>query len=308
MSTRRRTPQAGRRRLCKGLARLAAPGAALTSALSSPAMQHALVSAGFKIDAGDATTPSVDRLCRRVTPRHSNLAARHPRSAALMHLAQALIVGAGLAGCATAWALAEQGWRSRLLDRQGAPAAGSLGQPGRAVPRHRQPAGRCPRALQPRRRARGAARGALCDRTARRQGADQRRAAPGELGPHGRRHAGDAGAPGTARGLRTSARCRRRKPSLWPAGAAPGLVLPRWRLGAAGRIGAILPAPRWRDERICRFESGARHSTFARPVASARCQWRLDRQQRHADPGQRDGCAAPAAAPSTGPSILCAAR
>jgi tRNA 5-methylaminomethyl-2-thiouridine biosynthesis bifunctional protein len=111
--------------LAKGLARLAAPGAALTSALSSPAMQHALVSAGFKIEAGDATTPSIDRLSacyapafkpRGVTPRRGDDAPR-----------QALIVGAGLAGCAAAWALAAQGWRTRLLDRQGAPAAEASG-------------------------------------------------------------------------------------------------------------------------------------------------------------------------------------
>jgi tRNA 5-methylaminomethyl-2-thiouridine biosynthesis bifunctional protein len=41
----------------------------------------------------------------------------------------ALIVGAGLAGCAAAWALAEQGWRSTLIDRQLRPAAEASGNP-----------------------------------------------------------------------------------------------------------------------------------------------------------------------------------
>src|SRR6185436_21010725 len=32
----------------------------------------------------------------------------------------AVIIGAGLAGCATAWALAESGWRSTVIERRGA--------------------------------------------------------------------------------------------------------------------------------------------------------------------------------------------
>ncbi|MDB6001343.1 MAG: mnmC, partial [Rhizobacter sp.] len=40
----------------------------------------------------------------------------------------ALIVGAGLAGCATAWALAEQGWSSTVFDRHAAPAQETSGQ------------------------------------------------------------------------------------------------------------------------------------------------------------------------------------
>ncbi len=41
----------------------------------------------------------------------------------------ALIVGAGLAGCAVACALAEQGWRSTLIDRNDAPAQEGSGNP-----------------------------------------------------------------------------------------------------------------------------------------------------------------------------------
>jgi tRNA 5-methylaminomethyl-2-thiouridine biosynthesis bifunctional protein len=40
-----------------------------------------------------------------------------------------LIVGAGLAGCAAAWALAQQGWRSTVLERRGAPASEASGNP-----------------------------------------------------------------------------------------------------------------------------------------------------------------------------------
>ncbi|WP_310462668.1 FAD-dependent 5-carboxymethylaminomethyl-2-thiouridine(34) oxidoreductase MnmC [Sphaerotilus sp.] len=43
---------------------------------------------------------------------------------------EALVIGAGLAGCAAAWALARQGWYTTLLDRQAAPAQETSGNPG----------------------------------------------------------------------------------------------------------------------------------------------------------------------------------
>jgi len=42
---------------------------------------------------------------------------------------QALIVGAGLAGCAAAWALAEQGWHSTVVERHAEPAREGSGNP-----------------------------------------------------------------------------------------------------------------------------------------------------------------------------------
>ena len=41
-----------------------------------------------------------------------------------------MIVGAGLAGCATAWALAEQGWHCTLIDRHALPSQEASGNPG----------------------------------------------------------------------------------------------------------------------------------------------------------------------------------
>lgn len=43
---------------------------------------------------------------------------------------QALIIGAGLAGCSAAWALARQGWRCTVIDAHDAPAQGASGNPG----------------------------------------------------------------------------------------------------------------------------------------------------------------------------------
>lgn len=49
-----------------------------------------------------------------------------PRPAAARH---AVIVGAGLAGCAAAWALARAGWACTLVDAAAQPAAGASGNP-----------------------------------------------------------------------------------------------------------------------------------------------------------------------------------
>jgi tRNA 5-methylaminomethyl-2-thiouridine biosynthesis bifunctional protein len=66
---------------------------------------------------------------RRLTPRFMppTPAAFRPPHQGPKH---ALIIGAGLAGCAAAWALSEQGWTSTLLDREAEPAQATSGNPG----------------------------------------------------------------------------------------------------------------------------------------------------------------------------------
>jgi len=108
-------------RLCKGLARLAAPDARLQASAAPQALRAALVSAGFAEAAGPARISAV--YAPRFTPR------RRGRPAAPPAERRAVIVGAGLAGCAAAWALAEQGWCSTLLERADAPACEGSGNP-----------------------------------------------------------------------------------------------------------------------------------------------------------------------------------
>lgn len=108
-------PQRSAMRLAKGLARLAAPLARLRA---PPALHAALASAGF-----EATDAGHFVFRPRFTPRRRATASPPPSER------HALIVGAGLAGCATARALAEQGWRSTLIDRAGAPAMEASGNP-----------------------------------------------------------------------------------------------------------------------------------------------------------------------------------
>ena len=95
------------------------PGCAPPSALQ--ALRPALHSAGFELEPDGSRTRAVYR--PRFTPRRRGATAR-PDSER-----HALIVGAGLAGCATACALAEQGWRSTVIDRAEAPAMEGSGNP-----------------------------------------------------------------------------------------------------------------------------------------------------------------------------------
>lgn len=108
-------------RLAKGLARLAAPLARLCAAAGLQALRPALASAGFEL------APDADAL-RAVYRPHFNPRRRGARSQP-DNERHALIVGAGLAGCATACALAEQGWRSTVVDRAEAPAMAGSGNP-----------------------------------------------------------------------------------------------------------------------------------------------------------------------------------
>ena len=108
-------------RLCKGLARQAAPGARLRAAPDLQALRPALASAGFDVDPGSVEISAVYN--PRFAPR------RRGRPSTPQAERHAVIVGAGLAGCATAWALAEQGWRCTLVDRAIAPAMEGSGNP-----------------------------------------------------------------------------------------------------------------------------------------------------------------------------------
>ncbi len=107
----------------RALARLAVPGASLTVAGPDDAARRALAACGFEIESAGGA-----ELRARYAPFH--LAARRARvPATAASERHCLVVGAGLAGCATAWALAERGWRSTVFDAQPVPAGGASGNP-----------------------------------------------------------------------------------------------------------------------------------------------------------------------------------
>lgn len=118
-------------RHAKALARLAAPEATLTTGLLATAAEGALNSVGFgtgdvgrTASAHPSPTPWHGRFAPRFTPRRLRL-----REAARTSNIRALIVGGGLAGCATAWALAERGWDSLIVERGPSIAGEASGNP-----------------------------------------------------------------------------------------------------------------------------------------------------------------------------------
>jgi tRNA 5-methylaminomethyl-2-thiouridine biosynthesis bifunctional protein len=123
---------AGAQRLCQAMARLAATEAQLFVAdtASMPALRPALRSAGFVADnagmaADDDGAGAAGGLYAVYRPpfvprrRHPVWARRAP--------GHALIVGAGLAGCAAACALAEHGWHSTVIEGTDGPAQQASG-------------------------------------------------------------------------------------------------------------------------------------------------------------------------------------
>lgn len=121
-------------RLAKSLARRAATGATLVGSANTPTLSQALVSAGFEIGP-PAVTQAVDQaahdgspgvLSARWSPRFTP---RGPVRATARAGADAVVVGAGLAGAATARALHALGWRVTLLDRHEAPAQQASSSP-----------------------------------------------------------------------------------------------------------------------------------------------------------------------------------
>ena len=112
----------------KALGRMAAEGASLIcetppGTAVADALRDELTANGFVVDRGAAPSPLQARYAPRFTARSPP-----PRGAAPASPSRhAVIVGAGLAGAATAWALAEQGWTSRVIDRHAQPAQDASG-------------------------------------------------------------------------------------------------------------------------------------------------------------------------------------
>ena len=164
-----RNPEMWQDPLFKGLARLAAPGATAATLTAAHAVRAGLSTAGFDVRPapgprgnGDVTLarfapsfrlrrrpdarrdaqrnrqgdvppsgpPDVRGDVRHETRQDIHHDARHPLGIdARRPEHRVLIVGAGLAGCAAAWALAEQGRHVTLIDRQAQPAQETSGNP-----------------------------------------------------------------------------------------------------------------------------------------------------------------------------------
>ena len=112
-------------RIFKALGRHAAPGAALAARSANQDAVASLRTAGFQVQPTVISDITLARYVPRFSPRHA--VGRSPARPASKQ--RALIVGAGLAGCAAAWALAERGWCSTLFERHAAIATEASGNP-----------------------------------------------------------------------------------------------------------------------------------------------------------------------------------
>lgn len=142
--TPRRNPEMWTPTLLSRLAELSAPGTTVATFTAASAVKRGLREAGFEPE----TVPGfarkremvkarfIDRPAPEARPYRfhgkpplpwhvphpsSRLRASEPRTA--------LVIGAGLAGCHTARALAQRGWRVTVLDRRSAPAQEASGNP-----------------------------------------------------------------------------------------------------------------------------------------------------------------------------------
>ena len=124
-----RNPAMWQPRLYKAMARLAAPGATAATWSAARPVRDGLAAAGFDVrrapGSGGKREITLARFAPRFAPRHApgRLAATAPPD----DERHAIVVGTGLAGCAIAMALAEQGWSSTLIERLPAPAGATSG-------------------------------------------------------------------------------------------------------------------------------------------------------------------------------------
>lgn len=114
------TPQ-----LMKALGRRAAPQARAASWNVTDELHAGLAAAGFEVDREPRGGGGRQMTRARYCPRF--LATAPPPVPTVRH---AVVVGAGLAGAATARALADEGWSVTVLDRQPIPAAETSGNAG----------------------------------------------------------------------------------------------------------------------------------------------------------------------------------
>ena len=113
-----RNPAMWQPRVFKALARLAAPDATAATWSVARMVREGLVTAGFEVERAPGSGAKREITRARFAPRFVPRCAPARLAAALPDGGErhAIIVGAGLAGCATAMALAEQGWNCTLLE------------------------------------------------------------------------------------------------------------------------------------------------------------------------------------------------
>lgn len=113
----------------KALTRLCRRGTVLAAPAGTALLRHDLASAGWQVESGGG-------LAARYDPAWQVKGRAGPPE---IVAADAVVVGAGLAGAAAAASLARRGWKVRVLDAAGAPAAGASALPAGLLAPHQSP-------------------------------------------------------------------------------------------------------------------------------------------------------------------------
>jgi tRNA 5-methylaminomethyl-2-thiouridine biosynthesis bifunctional protein len=116
-----KNPRMWEPRLFKAMARIAAADATAATWSAARVVREGLRGAGFATDVAPGIGAKRDITLARFAPAFAPRTSPRRRAAAPVDRDEpVVIVGAGLAGCATAWALAEQGRESLLVERRAA--------------------------------------------------------------------------------------------------------------------------------------------------------------------------------------------
>lgn len=119
----------------RGLARLARMGATLATYTAAGFVRRGLQAAGFEVSKAPGFGGKRDMTVARFAPVWKNR--RHaPPDAARWAARHAIVIGAGLAGCAVTERLAARGWRVTLFDAHDGPARQTSGHRAAAMHAH----------------------------------------------------------------------------------------------------------------------------------------------------------------------------
>jgi tRNA 5-methylaminomethyl-2-thiouridine biosynthesis bifunctional protein len=122
-----RNPDLWEASLLKTLARLARPGATLASWTVARAVRDALAAGGFEMGLREGFGTKRQMLTAHYAPRFRTR--RHEPPSAYSGPREAIVVGAGLAGCSSAAALARRGWQVALVEDGAGVACGASALP-----------------------------------------------------------------------------------------------------------------------------------------------------------------------------------
>lgn len=122
-----RNPQMWEPALLRALARLARPQATLATYTVAASVREGLRAQGFAVERVPGFGVKRHMLRAQFAPRWK--VRRHEPPGAHAGSRRVIVVGAGLAGCCSALALARRGWHVTLLERGSAPADGASGLP-----------------------------------------------------------------------------------------------------------------------------------------------------------------------------------